>query len=303
MSKKAMLIDVDSSIPNLALMKISAYLKQSGYEVGFNVPDPDIIYASCIFPRNKYKTDGLTSFYPNIPIDIGGSGVDLHKSLPPEIDLICPDYSLYPDCDMDIGFTTRGCIRNCPFCIVPSKEGKFRRVQHPREFHDPSHKKMMLLDNNILADKEWFMEITDWMIQNKLRISFNQGIDARLIDQEIAERIKQIKTFEEWRVAMDDLSVKDKVVKGIRLLQDAGLDTRHKLICYVYINDNSEFESALNRCNTLRELNVTPYVMLNQNVKFDGIVKLLRRWTQPMVFYKFTFQEYLDLRTAENKVY
>ena len=32
-----MLIDVDSSIPNLALMKISAYLKQLGYETGFNI--------------------------------------------------------------------------------------------------------------------------------------------------------------------------------------------------------------------------------------------------------------------------
>lgn len=50
-----MLIDVDSSIPNLALMKISAYLKQLGYETGFNVSNPDLICASCIFPIDLDK--------------------------------------------------------------------------------------------------------------------------------------------------------------------------------------------------------------------------------------------------------
>ena len=41
---KILLIDVDSKIPNLALMKISAYHKSIGDAVGFNVEDPDKIY-------------------------------------------------------------------------------------------------------------------------------------------------------------------------------------------------------------------------------------------------------------------
>lgn len=37
------LIDVDSKIPNLALMKISAYHKQKGDTVGFNLRNPDMV--------------------------------------------------------------------------------------------------------------------------------------------------------------------------------------------------------------------------------------------------------------------
>lgn len=118
-------------------------------------------------------------------IDVGGTGIDVHKNLPGEVDLLMPDYSIYPDMDYDLGFTSRGCNRNCPFCFVPRKEGKFRIHQHPREFHDPTHRKVKLLDNNILFDKSWFFEVTDWIMENKLAVEFNQGLDIRLMDKEI----------------------------------------------------------------------------------------------------------------------
>jgi hypothetical protein len=170
------LIDVDSKIPNLALMKISAYHKSIGdivtfshrINVNFGSIEPDKIYASIIFKKNKHELDNLFFSYPDTEIDIGGSGYDIHKKLPDEIENIMPDYSLYPDCDYSIGFSTRGCIRNtitCPFCVVPIKEGKFKRVAHPETWYNPVFSNMVFLDNNILADKDWFMEITSWCIE------------------------------------------------------------------------------------------------------------------------------------------
>lgn len=88
MQKKCLLIDVDSTIPNLALMKISTWKKQQGYEVGFNIDDPDEIYASIVFEKNKHKTDGLECFYPNALINRGGTGWDIHSKLPDEVDLL-----------------------------------------------------------------------------------------------------------------------------------------------------------------------------------------------------------------------
>ena len=96
-NRKVLLIDIDSRIPNLALMKISAYHKAQGDEVGFSVTDPDKVYASVIFKKNRHLVDGLRFYYPDAEIDVGGSGYDLKKILPDEIEAMTPDYSIYPD--------------------------------------------------------------------------------------------------------------------------------------------------------------------------------------------------------------
>ena len=76
------MIDADSTIPNLALMKISAYHKSIGDTVGFDVEDPDKVYCSIIFKKNRHLADGLRFIYPDAELDIGGSGYDLKKVLP-----------------------------------------------------------------------------------------------------------------------------------------------------------------------------------------------------------------------------
>ena len=108
--------DVDSTIPNLALMKVSAYHKAAGDSVEMYLPlaidTYDKIYASKIF--NFSSTSGLI---PERMI-IGGTGWDLYTELPAEIEAMPPDYSLY-DYPHNIGFTMRGCRLRCSFCVVP----------------------------------------------------------------------------------------------------------------------------------------------------------------------------------------
>src|SRR5665647_3506735 len=116
-----------------------------------------------------------------VTIDIGGSGYDLHKELPPEIECKQPDFSLYPECDYSIGFSSRGCFRKCHFCIVHEKEGNFRRVQHPEEWYNPKFRKITFLDNNILADKQWFMKITDWCISKDLKRGSPKALTSDLL--------------------------------------------------------------------------------------------------------------------------
>ena len=135
-SVKVLLIDVDSKIPNLALMKISAYHKFNGDEVGFNVQNPDKVYISCIFSRNRTKAIGIPTLFRCV-CELGGYGIN-DKQLPSEVEHIMPDYDLYR-CDYSFGFTTRGCIRNCDFCIVPKKEGKIKFNADIYEFWDKRH--------------------------------------------------------------------------------------------------------------------------------------------------------------------
>ena len=46
---RVLLVDVDSKIPNLALMKIGAWHKTQGDETGLVMCDPDKVYISCVF--------------------------------------------------------------------------------------------------------------------------------------------------------------------------------------------------------------------------------------------------------------
>ena len=292
MTDGTLLVDVDSTIPNLALMHISTWKKEEGQRVGFNIEDPAEIYASCVFDWNRHKTDGLRFMYPEAKIDIGGGGIDLHKNLPEGVDTLMPDYSLYPDCDYDLGFTTRGCPNKCHFCVVPIKEGQLRRNQHPREFHDPSHRKAVYMDNNILADRAWFFEVTDWLLANKMKVDFNQGLDLRRIDKEVAERIAQLRPLNKWRFAYDSLAVTEGVVRGLNLLMDAGINLRNLGLVYVYTDGDNDFDSALERCRRLRSMNVLPYPMFNRHAVKTQRMMNLRRWARPWTFFKMDYQDY-----------
>lgn len=126
---KVELIDVDShNFPNLPLMKISAYHKGKGDSVKWYNPlkawidPPDLVYMSKVFtftpeyqhPVNatQIRKGGTGFYYPN-----GG------VPLPEEIEHIYPDYGLYGVQNIAYGFLTRGCSRNCGFCIVGKKRG------------------------------------------------------------------------------------------------------------------------------------------------------------------------------------
>ena len=287
-----LLINIDSVIPNLALMHISTWKKAQGYDVGFNIEEPNEVYASIVFKKNKHAADGLKFLYPNAKIDIGGSGYDLNKNLPDGIDTLMPDYSLYPSWESDLGFTSRGCGRQCYFCIVHKKEGKFRINQHPSEFHDKHHKSVVLMDNNILWDKDWFLEVTDWILDNNLRVDFNQGLDLRLVDSEIAERIASLKPIDHWHFAFDSMDYKDHVIKGLELLKKAGVNIRARCNVYVYLHNDEQVPDALERCEILRDLGTLPYIMVNREAPRTQRMTDLKRWTRPQIFFSTDFKDY-----------
>lgn len=301
MPRKIMLMDCDSTIPNLALMKISAYHKSIGDTVEWEIPDPDKIYASVIFKKNKHLTDGLKFIYPNTELDIGGSGYDLHKVLPDEINQQMPDYSIYPNCDSYYGFTTRGCIRKCPFCIVPIKEGKFHRLYQTVEdalthimddrYDFPN---LTFMDNNILADKGWFIELCDHIRDNypKMKVDFNQGLDLRLLDDDCATALSQLKPIRCWKFAFDSMTYKDSVIRGIGLLKDHHINVKNNCLFYVYCNGDDQVDDAVARAHILKGLNATPYSMVNIDAIQTQKLKDFKRWCRPWGFWSCDFDEF-----------
>jgi hypothetical protein len=290
---KVLLIDVDSKIPNIALMKISRYHKNQGDKVGFNVKNPDIIYVSIIFPKNKYRAEQISWMYPDARIMFGGTGYDPKIKLLDEIEILKPDYDLYPDQEYSIGFTTRGCIRKCKFCFVPEKEGKLKIAQHPKDFHDSRFRACKILDNNILASPEyWWKSVFQWFIDNDITI-MEGGMDIRLLTLEKAKYLRKMKFKIDYKFAWDNMEDEKYVVKGIKILQDAGIDTRQQIRFYVLSGFNTTFEQDLYRCNKLKELGSNPFVMVYNFDKSNKKLNDLQRWANNMALFRsMKFEEY-----------
>jgi len=257
---KVLLMDLDiikrrRPSPNLALMKLSAYHKTRGDEVYLNFPlqCPDITYASCVFTWNAKRRASV----PN-GATLGGSGIDLKKQLPPEAEHIMPDYSLYPWVDYSTGFTSRGCIRKCPWCIVPEKEGDIKPWGRIYEFWDRRHRKIVLPDNNLLAAPNWQQTVED-LIAEYLEVDFNQGLDIRLLDQKNLEYLKRVKA-KELRFAFDDIAYEKALREGIRLLVDNGLGSRKLSFYFLYGFPTIEQE-CVERAKILASYNVEVYPM------------------------------------------
>ena len=168
------------------------------------------------------------------------------------------------------------------------KEGKFRRTQHPSEWYNSAYSKIVFLDNNILVDKEWFMEVTAWCIERKLQIQFNQGLDLRLLDLEIAKRLLIMRTHGMINFAWDNIRDEAIIREKIALLQDIGFTKnklRAKIQFYVYVDSDEEYDSGLYRCRELKKLGVNSFVMFNIDNERTQRIKDLQRWSIRKILY------------------
>ena len=221
-----------TKFPNLALMKISAYHKNKGDNVKFY--DPiftflfDKVYISKVF---TFTPDDKLSGY----FEKGGTGYDIKKNLPENIEHTCPDYDLY-DIDYSMGFVTRGCPNHCKWCIVPEKEGNIKEHADIDEF--VRHKKLVLLDNNILASEHGIYQI-EKIAQKHIKVDFNQGLDARLIDDKIARLLSKIKWISCIRLACDTQAQMPIIQKTVALLRWYNVNPA-KIFVYCLVKDIPE---------------------------------------------------------------
>lgn len=289
------LIDVDGhNFPNLALMKISTFHKSKGDRVEWwnGLLHYDRVYKSKVFD-DTYSKD---IEYPINADEVigGGTGYDLKNVLPCEIEHSCPDYGLYGITDTAYGFTTRGCPRNCSFCIVSAKEGnRSRRVADVQEFWT-GQKIIELLDPNLLACKE-HIDILRSLAGTKAYIDFTQGLDCRLLTEENIDALNNIR-LDNIHFAWDHLHQEKSVMEGLKLY--AKLATRkvngHLGCVYVLANFDSSHEEDLYRVETLRGLDYDPYVMIYNKPSAPKITKHLQRWcNNRWIFRSCSFDEYL----------
>jgi hypothetical protein len=289
------LIDVDShsGFPNLALMKLSAFHKAQGdsvewYEPLIAIDQFDRVYMSKVFtftPDYQYPINARE-------IVRGGTGYKLYdKNLPETVEYSFPDYSIYPKVRFAVGFLTRGCVRKCPWCVVPKKEGWIHAVNTWKNIKRHDSRDIVFLDNNILAHEHGISQLESMIGQN-VRIDVNQAMDARLVTPEIAQILSKLKWINYLRLACDTSAMIPVVRQAVAYLSEAGVKP-YRIFVYSLIQDVAE---AHKRIVELDKMGVLPFAQPYRD--FNGgepthEQKRLARWCNMRATHKtIPFEKY-----------
>jgi hypothetical protein len=244
------LIDVDGHrFPNLALMKLANYHKKQGNTVE---------WVNYLERYNKVYQSKVFTFTPDIKTIVqadeiikGGTGYKLYD------DLFCddtePDYSMYPQYSSAYGFLTRGCVRNCSWCIVPQKEGTIRAYRDIETVLQ-NRKTAILMDNNVLASAHGLQQL-EKIIDLKCKIDFNQGLDSRLVTDEIAKLLSKIKWIRFIRFACDTTPAVSPLLSALEKLNKYGIKN-YRIFVYLLVKDVTEANES---CKILKKLGVNPF--------------------------------------------
>lgn len=296
---------LDGKLPNLALMRLSAFHRAKGDEIRFSrspyrqldEPAYSAVYGSAIFAFSAKHVETFLREFPGAIVGGTGSG-----SLVNVEDIVGDfqgvDYSLWPNFTGSLGFTQRGCRLSCKFCVVPKKEGKPRSVAtiadiwrgegHPKHLH--------LLDNDFFGQPadDWRARIRE-IRDGGFKVCFNQGVNVRAITDETAEALASVDyrddSFSAKRLytAWDNLKDERVFFEGVDRLERAGVSPKH-LMAYMLIgfDKNETMDRILYRFQKMVDRGIRPYPMAFDRSRLD-----LKR------FQKYVIRRYYEMWSWE----
>jgi hypothetical protein len=273
-------MNLEPQIPNSAMMQVSHYYKSRGDEVYDWNPlwDYDKVYAFSLF-------DFTDKSLVTKDMICGGTGFDLTTRLPKEIEESDLDYSIFPNCNYSMIWFSRGCFRNCPFCIVRQKEGNIHPVK-PKNLN-PNGKFIKVMDNNFFANPKWKSAV-------RQLLKWNQpvdilGFDIRIFDDEQGEALKRLKHYHNIKFAWDNPrdNLDDKIEHLLEYIKP------RYLMCYVLTNYWSTFEEDYHRVMHLwDDYGIHPFVMQYKKGKADKHSHFARWVNNKMIFKTRSWEDY-----------
>jgi hypothetical protein len=234
------------------------------------------------------------------------------------VDTAIPDYDIidpkknalltydYPVADAYIGYATRGCIRHCPFCAVPTIEPDYesyvdlaRQVRGIEKLYGKK-RDLLLMDNNVLASRQFpriveeikslgfergatlKRQINGRSMSIVRHVDFNQGIDSRLLNETNMELLSQLAIYP-LRIAFDDVELMDVYCKQVRLAAKYGIPNLSNYVLFNYKDDPQSLYRRL-------------LVNVDLNEEFAAKDLKTRVWSFPMRFCPVVGPESKDRR-------
>ena len=208
------------------------------------IPEHKEIHVSCTFTWDKALCEELAYQWEartNKPVKLGG----------PAFGSGAEDFIQGMYIKRNVIFTTRGCNNNCPWCCVPSLEGKLKEL--------PICQGNIIQDNNFLQASRAHKEKVFEMLRTQKGVCFKGGLEADLIDDHFVNNITSLRISELW-LACDTDARLPEFKKACHKLRKAGF-SREKIKCYVlsYGKDRDKDEA---RALAVYEAGAMPFVQL-----------------------------------------
>ena len=235
-------------------------------------PDVGEVHISCLFTWQIEQCRSLLddwSVYDYESVWLGGPAFG------------CVDDEFIPGryVKQSIIFTSRGCNFDCPWCMVPEKEGKFRELPmiHPGN---------IIQDNNLLLANRDHLQKVFLMLKTQSGIEFKGGLDVRLLKDWHIEELRGLKIKELW-LAFDEPQRYLHLGGAIRKLKMAGF-RRNQIRCYVLAGFDEPILEVEDRLILAWELGALPFVQVYRGS--DELVKrslsqierkFIRQWSRP----------------------
>lgn len=204
--------------------------------------------------------------------------------------------------DYSIGFLTRGCVRQCSFCVNKG-ERKIFPYSDLDDFLDKSRPYIYLWDDNFLCYKNW-KELLQKLIETGKPFQFRQGLDERVIDDDRAEMLSKVRYHGDFIFAFDQWKDRDLIEKKLKIWKrHCKKTTKFYLFCgYELTSDNDDklFEDVyylFRRIQILMMYGCLGYVMRHadyKNHRLGNIYTQVARWcNQPQFYKKMSFEEFI----------
>ena len=153
------------------------------------------------------------------------------------------------------------------------------------------------MDNNILAEPEHFKMICEQIRNESLKVDFCQGLDIRLMTDELAYYTTIVRHTKQLHIAWDSVKEERKIMRGIKRLLK--YKNPQYIMCYVLIGYDTTEEEDLYRIEKLRELKIDPYIMpYNKKNKYQ---KRLKRYVNRKAIFKSVKWEDYNKKEVEEK--